>query len=199
VKEEAKKERSDTCRLLFDLIKALTLGQHFGVMMQLAPKRLRIYEFYRSLETHSRSAVSAAFPNDKRANLATQKRQLLNQISRYLYLTAPYDGIRDLDLLIGEAKRLKMMGQNEVAIEKIDLAIKYAIGMEAMHQLLLAIAVRRSLVASVRGSYPDKHDYRALERMAFDGVAEGLLIGEVFSRVIALRTMPVPVQYQEAS
>lgn len=190
-----KKQPLDKCKELHSFIHSLTLGQHLGVRQQLPPKRLKMYDTYRSSEEHNPELIRAAFPDDTRFNLSSTKRVLLDQITRYVYLHVPHDGARDLELLIGEGKALKLAGQNNLALDKVDTAIKLAIEMEAVEDLLKAVRLRRSIKEALREKIVDKLDYGELEEVALASIAERHAIEVVFSAANAQRSRPVTEQY----
>lgn len=198
MEENSKKQPLDKCKALYMFIHSLTRGQHLGVRQQLPPKRLRMYDIYRDMEDYDPELIRAAFPEDTRFNLSSTKRVLLDQITRYVYLHTPHDGIRDLELLIGEGKALMTAGQSKLALEKTEAAIKDATRMEAMDELLKAVRLYRRIREALRERHTGRFDCAALEAKALAGIAERQPIDALFSEASELRSAPVTAQYQAA-
>jgi hypothetical protein len=193
-----KKHSLAKCKELHAFIHALTLGQHLGVRQQLPPKRLKMYDAYRSTKKHDPEAIRAIFPEDTRQNLSSTKRVLLDQITRYVYLHTPHDGIRDLELLIGEGKALLTAGQGNLALEKTEAAIKGATKMEAMDELLKAVRLYRRIQEALRDRPAGGFDCAALEASALAAIAERQPIDALFSEASALKSAPITTQYHAA-
>lgn len=190
MQEKIRKKTISVCKEVHKMARSMDHGQNKGLHMLLPPKRLRMYELYFRMEKYDGDMIDAAFPDDKPTNLSTTKRQLLEQMIDYCANDAPNDGMRDLAHLIIEAKYLKFEGQVNLAMERINLAVRAALSLQAMAELLDIIEVRRGLVETLVTVEPDELDYQALEVEGLQHIMAHHLLAAVFSKANRLRQRP---------
>ena len=166
--------------------------------MHLGPKRLRLYELYFRMEVYDQSVIQKAFAGDKPSAISTLKRELLDQVIRYIYTHHPNNGMRDLDIQIGEASFLKAKGQSNLAMQRIELAIRDALSLHALEPLLRAIEVQQSVADALELPYKDRKDYWPLQEMTFKAIFEQHAVNAVLLQASRLRLRPITEQFEQA-
>lgn len=145
------------------------------------------------MEDYDPKVIREAFPDDSHEGLHRIKSVLLNEVVKYIYESHPFNGKRDLWQMIGEAKHLRDVAADSIALNRINAAIKLALGMEAMAELLDAIRLRRKMIEGQENEI----DFSEIEDYALAGVEETLRIDRLYSELFRLRSLPA-VELNEA-
>jgi hypothetical protein len=197
VKIELKKHLREKGKALHRLIRSLTPGQNIGFRPQLPAKRQQIYDLYRKMEVYDESIITAAFPEDTQEGLHRAKSILFDEVIKYIVDFAPFNGRRDLYRLLTEAKHMRETGMDAVALVRINDAIRLAVGMEAVTELLEAIKVRRKLIGAVEPSKRNDDNFLELEEWAIAGSEETTRIDRLEASLYRLSLLPAAEHYAQ--
>lgn len=177
------------------MIRSLTAGQNVGFRPTLPPKRKLLYDVMRKMEDYDESIVLATFPHDTYEALHRTRSILLDEVVKYIVEFAPHNGRRDLNRLMTEAKHLREIGMEDIALARINDAIKLATGMEAVVELYEAIKVRRKLIAVVKPAKRSDTHLVELEKWALAGMEETMQIERLESYLYEMTLLPVAEHY----
>lgn len=197
MKIELKKHLREKGKALHRLIRSLTPGQNIGFRPQLPAKRQQIYDLYRKMEVYDESIITAAFPEDTQEGLHRAKSILFDEVIKYIVDFAPFNGRRDLYRLLTEAKHMRETGMDAVALVRINDAIRLAVGMEAVTELLEAIKVRRKLIGAVEPSKRNDDNFLELEEWAIAGSEETTRIDRLEASLYRLSLLPAAEHYAQ--
>ncbi len=153
---------------------------------------------YFNMEVYDRAVIQQAFAGDKPSAISTLKRELLDQVIRYIYAHQPNNGMRDLDIQIGEASFLKAKGQSNLAMQRIELAIRDALSLHALEPLLRAIEVQQSVADALELPYKDRKYYWPLQEETFKAILEQHAVNAVLFQANRLRLRPITEQFEQA-
>lgn len=176
---------------LFDLVKSLTPGENFIIRQELPPKKAAMYDVFRSMAEYDAKVVKAAFSGLSDQNLSTTQHQLIDMILKIVWNIIPKHGMRDLVQCIGEVEILIKKSLYQLAAMKVKEAIRLALGLEAGHELLLAIRLKQDIQELLNVKDDDPSATVALTQWAIKGMEERNPIEDWFSRVNALRNLPL--------
>lgn len=153
-----------------------------------------MYDVLRKMEDYDPKVIREAFPDDSHESLHRIKSILLNEVVKYIYESHPFNGKRDLWQMIGEAKHLRDVAADSIALNRINAAIKLALGMEAMAELLDAIKLRRKLVEVQKDD--DEVDFLQIEEYALRGIEETTRVDRLYSELFRIKALPATQQLE---
>jgi tetratricopeptide (TPR) repeat protein len=176
---------------LYELIKSLTPTEDVAVKSVLPKKKAEMYFYFRDMDRFASSVVKARFAQISDQNRSTTERQLIDMILDILWNNIYKHGVRDLIQHLGEAEILMKRALYSLAYSKIRSAIKKAIAMDAMHELLIAIRMKRELIEVLQVSDYDPKEESQLSQSAVVGMLERLKMDDIHLHIAALRNTPI--------
>lgn len=182
---------------LLNLVKSLTKGENYTIRKALSPIKTAMYDLFRGMEVYDAKVVRAAFPGYSDQNLSTTMHQLIDMIVEALWLGIRKHGMRDLVQRLGEAEIFAKKSLYQLAEIKVKDAIRLASGLEAGHELLIAIRLRHDIQELLHLKDEDPAATAALVQAATQVMQERNAIEDWFTRVTSLGNLPIDARKAE--